>query len=91
MAVLTKERLEGYGPFVDFLERRPGEEPRLILSVSNDLLYLCCGVTNCHLPFDQHLTIELSDQSISASWRASASCGRRTSPIAGSTTTTSGS
>lgn len=64
MAVLTKERLEGYGPFVDFLERRPGEEPGLILSVSDDLLHLCCGVTNCYLPFDPHLTVELSDQSI---------------------------
>lgn len=59
MAVLTKDKLADYGPFVDFLELGAERELRPILSLSDTLLELYCNVTHTYLPFDPHLGGEL--------------------------------
>jgi len=64
MAVLTKTAQAGYGPFVDFLELRPGEGPRPIVSLSDELLDLYCNVTNSYLPFDPYLGGQLERREI---------------------------
>lgn len=55
MTILTKERLSGYGPFVDFIEHDPDGQITPILSLADTLLGVYCSVTNSYLPFDLHL------------------------------------
>ena len=55
MALLTRERTEKYGPFVDFLEIHDGMVSRQIFSLADGLLETYCAVTNTYLPFDSHL------------------------------------
>lgn len=64
MAVLTKEKLADYGPFVDFAERGTQQELRPILSLADTLLELYCSVTNSYLPFDPHSGGELKKHEI---------------------------
>ncbi len=64
MAVLTKDKLADFGPFVDFLERSSEQKLRLIMSLSDTLLEIYCNVTNSYLPFDPHLGGELQEHEI---------------------------
>lgn len=65
MAVLTKERLSGYGPFVDFIEHDADGQATPVLSLADTLLDVYCSVTNSYLPFDPHLGGELEGHKLS--------------------------
>lgn len=62
MAVLTKERLAGYGPFVDFLELQPNGQTRHLAAWADSLLGVYCSITNQYLPFDPYLGGELDNR-----------------------------
>lgn len=59
MAILTKERLNGYGPFVDFYERRPNGDTAHLGAWADSLIDVCCAITNQYLPFDPYFNGEL--------------------------------
>lgn len=64
MAVLTKEKLAEYGPFVDFYARDSGRVLNPILGLADRLLDVYCNVTKNYLPFDPHLGGELQAHEI---------------------------
>lgn len=59
MAILTKERLSGYGPFVDFYERLPNGDTTHLTAWADSLIDVCCSITNQYLPFDPYFDGEL--------------------------------
>jgi hypothetical protein len=65
VAVLTKEKLSGYGPFVDFIEHNADGEAIAFLSLADTLLDVYCSVTNSYLPFDPHLGGKLEGHKLS--------------------------
>jgi hypothetical protein len=59
MTILTKERLAGYGPFVDFLELQSNGQTRHLAAWADSLLDVYCSITNQYLPFDPYFAGEL--------------------------------